>query len=293
MKTYYECLPCLLRQTIEATKMVNETPETQEMILRCVLSEMSKMDLNKTPPHMAHFIHQYIKKATQIDDPYRALKKEFNQLSLDMSGEMRNIIQDSVNHFETAVKIAIAGNIIDFGPRADITYQEVRNTVQDCIDQPLRFNGAEELKKAIQESSRILYLGDNAGEIVFDHLLLELVPTDNITYVVKGEPIINDATMEDAMETGLCDLLRVIDNGSDAPGTILETCSTAFQKEFERSDLIIAKGQANYETLSQISGKKIFFLLKVKCPVIAYDLDCESGDLVLKRIGETRSADRD
>ncbi|HHV35811.1 MAG TPA: DUF89 family protein [Syntrophomonadaceae bacterium] len=284
MKTYYECLPCLLRQTMEAAKMVNETPETQEKILRCVLSEMSKMDLNKTPPHMAHFIHQYIKKATQIDDPYRSLKKEFNQLSLDMSGEMRNIIQDSANPFETAVKIAIAGNIIDFGPRGDISHQEVSNTVQDCVDQPLRFNRADELKKAIQESARILYLGDNAGEIVFDRLLLELVPTDNITYVVKGKPIINDATMEDAMETGLCDLLRVIDNGSDAPGTILEICSPVFQKEFERSDLIIAKGQANYETLSQISGKKIFFLLKVKCPVIAHDLDCESGDLVLKAV---------
>lgn len=284
MKTYYECLPCLLRQTMEAAKMVNETPETQEKILRCVLSEMSKMDLNKTPPHMAHFIHQYIKKATQIDDPYRSLKKEFNQLSLDMSGEMRNIIQDSANPFETAVKIAIAGNIIDFGPRGDISHQEVSNTVQDCVDQPLRFNRADELKKAIQESARILYLGDNAGEIVFDRLLLELVPTDNITYVVKGKPIINDATMKDAMETGLCDLLRVIDNGSDAPGTILEICSPVFQKEFERSDLIIAKGQANYETLSQISGKKIFFLLKVKCPVIAHDLDCESGDLVLKAV---------
>ncbi len=284
MKTYYECLPCLLRQTMEAAKMVNETPETQEKILRCVLSEMSKMDLNKTPPHMAHFIHQYIKKATQIDDPYRSLKKEFNQLSLDMSGEMRNIIQDSANPFETAVKIAIAGNIIDFGPRGDISHQEVSNTVQDCVDQPLRFNRADELKKAIQESARILYLGENAGEIVFDRLLLELVPTDNITYVVKGKPIINDATMEDAIETGLCDLLRVIDNGSDAPGTILETCSPVFQKEFECSDLIIAKGQANYETLSQISGKKIFFLLKVKCPVIAHDLDCESGDLVLKAV---------
>ena len=197
---------------------------------------------------------------------------------------MRNIIQDSANPFETAVKIAIAGNIIDFGPRGDISHQEVSNTVQDCVDQPLRFNRADELKKAIQESARILYLGDNAGEIVFDRLLLELVPTDNITYVVKGKPIINDATMEDAMETGLCDLLRVIDNGSDAPGTILEICSPVFQKEFERSDLIIAKGQANYETLSQISGKKIFFLLKVKCPVIAHDLDCESGDLVLKAV---------
>lgn len=284
MQTYHECLPCLLRQTIDAARMVTDSSKTHEKILRYVLSEMSQMDMNAPSPYMAQLIHQYIKEITQIDDPYLDVKKEFNELALDMRLKMRRIIQNAEEPFETAAKVAIAGNIIDFGPKADISHQEVLDTVNDCVNEPLRFNSAQELKKAIQENDKILYLGDNAGEIVFDYLLLELMPTEKVTYVVKGKPIINDATMDDAVETGLTDLVRVIDNGSDAPGTILESCSPEFLREFEQSDIIIAKGQANYETLSQVKGKKIFFLLKVKCPVLAKDVGCEQGALVLKAI---------
>lgn len=291
MQTYYECLPCLLRQTVDAAKMVTESSETQEKILRYVLTEMSKMDMSDPSPYMAQVIYRYIREITQIDDPYLEVKKEFNELALSMLPEMRRMVQNAEDPFKTAVKIAVAGNIIDFGPKGDISHQEVWDTVQDCINQPLRFNSSDELKRKIQQSPRILYLGDNAGEIVFDYLLLELMPTGKITYVVKGKPIINDATMEDAVETGLTDLVRVIDNGSDAPGTILKSCSPEFLKEFEQVDLIIAKGQANYETLSQVKDKNIFFLLKVKCPVLAKDVGCERGDLVLKLIsGPQRQA---
>lgn len=291
MQTYYECLPCLLRQTVDAAKMVTESSETQEKILRYVLTEMSKMDMSEPSPYMAQVIYRYIRKITQIDDPYLEVKKEFNELALAMLPEMRRMVQNAEDPFKTAVKIAVAGNIIDFGPKGDISHQEVWDTVQDCINQPLRFNSSDELKRKIQQSPRILYLGDNAGEIVFDYLLLELMPTGKITYVVKGKPIINDATMADAVETGLTDLVRVIDNGSDAPGTILKSCSPEFLEEFEQVDLIIAKGQANYETLSQVKDKNIFFLLKVKCPVLAKDVGCERGDLVLKLIsGPQRQA---
>ncbi len=291
MQTYYECLPCLLRQTVDAAKMVTDSPEIQEKILRYVLNEMSRMDMSEPSPYMAQVIYRYIREITQIDDPYREIKKEFNRLALDMLPEMRRIVQNAEDPFETAVKIAVAGNIIDFGPKGDISHQEVWKTVQDCIDQPLVFNSSDDLKKEINKRSRILYLGDNAGEIVFDYLLLELMPTEKITYVVKGKPIINDATMEDAVEIGMTDLVRVIDNGSDAPGTILKSCSPEFLKEFEQADLIIAKGQANYETLSQVPDKNFFFLLKIKCPVLAEDVGCERGDLVLKALKTQRNSD--
>lgn len=284
MKTYYECLPCLLRQTIEATRLVIDSPTDQEKILRKILAEMAKIDMSKSPPHMTRQIHKYIKEFTQVNDPYREIKKEFNKLALTFCKELSHVIQCADNPFETAVKISIAGNIIDFGVRADITKEEVWETLQDCIKAPVRFNSTEELHEAVLQSSNILFLADNAGEIVFDRLLLEMMPIHKVTYAVRGKPIINDATMEDAYETGICDLLRVIDNGSDAPGTILEICSPTFQKEFESADLIIAKGQGNYETLSQLKGKRIFSLLKVKCPVIAYDLGCSEGELVLKSI---------
>lgn len=282
MKTYYDCLPCLLRQTVEAASMMTDSQIIQEKVIRKVLGEMARMDLNKTPPHMAQLIHRYIKEALDIEDPYQALKNEFNQLALEMVEELRETISQAADPFETAVKIAIAGNIIDFGVRTDITHKEVRHTVEKCLDQPLQFNRSEELYASIKHASNVLFLGDNAGEIVFDHLLLEQMPLEHMRYVVKGSPIINDATMEDAIQAGIDTLLPVIDNGSDAPGTILENCSLQFQDAFARADLIIAKGQANYETLSELTDKKIFFLLKVKCPVIAQDLGCKTGELALK-----------
>ena len=123
-------------------------------------------------------------------------------------------------------------------------------------------------------------LTDNAGEIVFDRLLIEQLPAENITVVVRGKPVINDAMMEDASIAGLPQIVEVINNGSDAPGTILESCSEKFRHRFEKADLIIAKGQGNYETLSDVD-KNIFFLLKVKCPVIAEHLGCEIDAIIL------------
>jgi uncharacterized protein with ATP-grasp and redox domains len=137
-------------------------------------------------------------------------------------------------------------------------------------------------RNAAAAAKDILYIADNAGEIVFDRLLIKQIGPEKITFVVKGGPIINDATIEDAQAAGLTDLMKVIDTGDDAPGTILEFCSEDFQHCFEAADLVIAKGQGNYETLSNID-KNIFFLVKAKCPVIARDLGCEVGETILQK----------
>jgi len=140
-----------------------------------------------------------------------------------------------------------------------------------------------EFSRAIAAAERILYLADNAGEIVFDRLLIERLPTEKVTVAVRGLPVINDATLIDAEYAGITELVEVIDNGSDAPGTILEDCSEAFLERFHAADLIISKGQGNYETLSQVH-KDIYFLLKVKCPVVARDVGCQMNSLVLQRL---------
>ena len=128
----------------------------------------------------------------------------------------------------------------------------------------------------------MLYLADNAGEIVFDWLLLEQMPVEKVTVAVRGSPVLNDATIADTQAAGIPGLVELIDNGSDAPGTILDDCSAEFRRRFDRTDLIIAKGQGNYETLNEVE-KDIFFVLKAKCPVIARDLDCHVGSLILRR----------
>ena len=137
-------------------------------------------------------------------------------------------------------------------------------------------------KEATEQAEEIFYLTDNAGEIVLDRLLIEQLPYEKVTLVVKGKPVINDATIEDAELAGLPRIVHVIDNGSDGPGTILESCSQSFRDRFTNADLVIAKGQGNYETLSNIN-KNIFFLLKAKCPVIANHIGCEVGSFVFRR----------
>ena len=155
------------------------------------------------------------------------------------------------------------------------------DSIQSALEALLNRDALKSLQAAIKQSERILYLGDNAGEIVFDRLLIEQIDRQKVTFVVRGSPVINDATMEDARMTGMADIVEVIDNGSDAPGTILEDCSAEFRQRFKMANMIIAKGQGNYETLSQ-TNRKIFFLFKAKCPVIAEDVGCETGSYIVE-----------
>jgi len=186
--------------------------------------------------------------------------------------------------------LAIAGNIIDFGVKTSLTASDLQETIAQSLNGHFNNNQIQEFRDAVRRAENILYLADNAGEIVFDRLLIERLPIEKITVVVKGTPVINDATMEDANIAGLTRIVEVIDNGSDAPGTILESCCKYFKDRFEKADLIIAKGQGNYETLSEID-KNIFFVLKAKCPVIARDLGCEVGEMILQKSNSFKSID--
>jgi uncharacterized protein with ATP-grasp and redox domains len=183
---------------------------------------------------------------------------------------------------ETAFRLAIAGNIIDLGVKTSIAESDIEKIITNCLTADFDKSHFEYFIDSVSRSERILYLTDNAGEIIFDKLLIEQLPLEKITVAVRGKPVINDATMEDAEFAGLTNIVNVIDNGSDAPGTILEDCSQDFRDCFEKADLIIAKGQGNYETLSEIN-KKIFFILKVKCPVIARNIGCEVGEMILQK----------
>jgi uncharacterized protein with ATP-grasp and redox domains len=179
-----------------------------------------------------------------------------------------------------AVRLAIAGNVIDLGVKSHLDEAQIRAAIEDCLTDPLE-GDIDRFAQAVAGATRILYLTDNAGEIVLDRLLIERLPRDKVTVAVKGAPVINDATRADAEIAGITSLVNVIDNGSDAPGTILEDCNGVFRRHFAQADLIIAKGQGNYETLREASAP-LYFLLRVKCPVLARDLGCPVGRLVLR-----------
>ena len=281
MKSYLDCIPCFLRQGLESARMATDDEAVHERVIRELLLAIPRSDMRQSPPVMGQRIHRLIPELTGESDPYREIKDQFNRAALELYPELKARVERSGNPIEAAVRVAIAGNIIDCGVNNDLDEANVRHALEDAFAEPL--NGdVKDFVDAISAAEDILYLADNAGEIIFDRLLVEQMPREKITVVVRGGPVINDATMDDARVAGLLELVEVIDNGSDAPGTILEDCSERFRKRFDEAGLVIAKGQGNYETLSEVE-KDMFFMLKVKCLVIAGDIGCEVGSLVLKR----------
>jgi uncharacterized protein with ATP-grasp and redox domains len=230
---------------------------------------------------MGQRIHRLVRELSGRRDPYRETKKRFTQLALEKYPRLQALVEYSPLPLRTAVRLAIAGNDIGCGVNGELAEPQVDEAIQQALDSPLRGN-EQNLSTAISSSTGILYLADNAGEIVFDRLLIQQMPLDRVTVVVRGAPVLNDATLVDARAAGLTELVEVIDNGSDAPGTILDDCSARFRQRFHAADLIIAKGQGNYESLREVE-KDIFFLLTVKCPVIVRDLGCPVGSRVLRR----------
>ena len=281
MHTALECIPCFARQALEAARFVTDEPAVHEQILRNVLRSVAEMDLAQCPPVVAQRIHRHLRQLTGVDDPYWAVKDRFNRMALDMLPDLSVRVRQAADPLGMALRLAVAGNVIDLGVNGGLTEDEARQAVAGALDEP--FHGdVEGFRQAMEAASDILYLADNAGEIVFDRLLIEQLQTERVTVAVRGRPILNDATMADAQAAGLCDLVETIDNGSDAPGTILADCSESFRRRFTTADMIIAKGQGNFETLSDETAN-IYFLFKAKCPVIADHVGLPVGTHVATR----------
>ena len=272
-------MPCFLRQALEAARFVSDDPLFHEKIVRSVLQDAATMNLAMSPPAVAQQLHRRIRKTSGNADPYRELKRGFNDMALKLLPEIEEQVRAATDPFAAAVRYAIAGNVIDLGAKGSLSEAEVFQSIDRALSDPF-VGEVETLRNAIDRAERILYLTDNAGEIVFDRLLIDRLPTERVTVAVKGHPVLNDATMQDAIQAGLTDRVTVIDNGSDAPGTILDDTSEAFRKLFNAADVIISKGQGNFETLSDATGN-IFFLFKVKCPVIAHQCGHAVGTQVL------------
>lgn len=214
-------------------------------------------------------------------DPFRKIKSEYNQIALELYSSLKESVRKSPDPLWMSSRLAIAGNVIDFGI---FTSVDIQGTVRRALADQLAADDYSALRETISSIDEVLYLTDNAGEIVFDRLLIETLISlgKRVTAVVKGSPVINDSTMEDAVESGLTGVCRVIDNGSDAVGTILDWTSSTFQKTFNRARLIISKGQANFETLTG-SEKNIFFLFQSKCEVVSKELGLSKGSMLLRK----------
>ncbi len=281
MRTFAECIPCYLRQAVETLRLVGAGEPVVERVVREVARMAAEVDFAAPPPLASRFIYRLIREEIAERDPFLAAKRRFNETALSMYPRLEALVAASDDPFDTAARLAIAGNIIDLGAKQGLSEEEAFAAVDAALHAPFEGDTAA-LREAAERARNILYLADNAGEIVFDRLLVERLPMERVTLAVRGAPIINDALMEDARVAGLDTLVRVISNGADAPGTVLGLASEEFRAAFEAADLVISKGQGNYETVEPGPGREVFYLLKVKCAVIARDLGSPLGMMVLR-----------
>ena len=282
MRTYLDCYPCCLRQALEAARIAGADEGQQQTVIKQVLDELQRVDLAETPPEIGARIHRIVRQELGIRDPYLEAKEASTREALALYPRLKAMLAEASDPIDLAIRLSIAGNIIDFGPHSKYDLWEA---VESAIAQDFALDDRVFLRSLLSQVDWMLYLADNAGETVFDRLLIETLNVP-VVYAVKGGPVLNDATEQDAVAAGLCDVATVTNTGTDAPGTILSSCSEEFQQLFNRADLIIAKGQANYETLSE-SKAPVFFLLRTKCEVIARDVGVPINSIVVKQGGRT------
>ncbi len=277
MRTYLDCIPCFVDQALRAGRMATD----DEKILKRILDEVGMMlrdiPLESTPPETGMLVYEKVREITGEFDPYKELKIESTEKALALYPSLKRIVEQSNDKLLTAIRMAIAGNVIDFGPNRDFDIEEEIDVV---LKKEFAIYDYDKFKDGLDKTSEILYLGDNAGEAVFDRILIEELKKP-VTYVVRDVPVINDVTYEDALQAGIDEVASIVSSGTSAPGTILKTCNAEFKEEYNNSDFIISKGQGNYEGLSN-ERRPIFFLLKVKCHVIAQDIGVNVGDIILK-----------
>jgi len=282
MKTYLDCIPCFYQQALNAARISGASEEVQREVLNKLSEIIPNFSLNTSPAEMGRKIYTMISKITGKKDPYREIKEESNKIALRMYPEMKVRINntDEDKQLITAIKLAIIGNIIDFGVEDMESIQEKIHIMlndefnfQKTIDE--KYFDYSAFQQYLSEVDSVLYLADNSGEVVFDRILIEQLVNNynkNVIYVVKGKPVLNDALVDDAIFCGINQFANIISSGADSPGIVLKYCSPEFIRIFDEAEMIISKGQEN----------PIFFLLIAKCPLIARHIGCKIGDFVLK-----------
>ncbi len=295
MKASFDCIPCLIRQTIDAARLGTDDENLQRQVLNQVMQYLQHMDYQLSPPEVGKQIFKIIHDLTGCADPYHELKLRYNTVALKNYNAFKRQVYLNNDPVLLAAKLAVCGNLPELsGKGGESNIERILNNIHQqtfAIDKYAHF--LEDLKITRQ----ILYLADNAGEIVFDKLFIEVLqrfyPERNhkFTVVVRGAPIINDATMEDARLINLDKIARVIDNGDNAPATLLHGVSEQVKKFYQEADLIISKGQGNWETLHH-EKKLIYFLLKVRCPLISSALKVSEGSLVFERSKSAKISDK-
>ncbi len=279
MKIYNDCMPCLMRQTLEAARLAGATPDAEDLIMDYTLKLLSNHREYRCVPQVCRFFHQKIKDCTNVADPYAEIKKTDIAQAEKWYPYFKELIEKKEDGTYWALKIAALGNVLDSG--IYIKSVNIETIVQSELEKEFAVCDYGLFTEKLKTAKRLLIIADNAGETVFDRLLAEHLSGLDILYAVRGLPIINDATVEDAVLSGLDGCTKIISTGCAAPGVILEDCTEEFLNALDTADIVISKGQGNFESLSD-EGKPIFFLLKAKCNVVADRLGVDLNDYAFK-----------
>jgi len=283
LKTYLDCIPCLLRHMLQAARAATDNEKLQRQVIDAVAGIIPQLPLTMRPPELAQKAYRVARRITGNGDPFREAKTKANEAMLALYPYLKEVLKGSEDPLLTACKLAIVGNSIDLAPNfKQVSAEEL---IETALTSPLAINDYQTLRNSLANSQSLLYIGDNSGEIVLDRLLIEEIlkfKSLEINFVVRDSPVINDATMDDAIAVGLDKVVRVVSNGTDAPATILSQSPPEVLHLYHSADTIIAKGQGNYESLEGEPGN-LFFFLRAKCEIVGSLIGVNLGDAVLKQ----------
>jgi damage-control phosphatase, subfamily I len=280
MNIQLDCIPCSINSYLRLVKAGDIPEALHEPMLRRLLSLLSTIEYNQAPPIIGRKMHKLIREILQNPDPYRQIKDKYNRMMLELYPDFKNLVKKSENPIDMAMRLAIAGNVIDFGAQYQL---DVMATINQVIGAKLAVDDSLYLRHDLKQATSLLYIGDNCGEIVLDKLFLEIIDLQEMYFVVRDRPVINDVTFHDAEMTGITKVAKVITTGDDAPGAVWESTSKEFKDIFTNADVIISKGQGNLEGLIGIPHNSIYFLLVTKCNLIAERLGSRKGEFIVKK----------
>jgi len=270
VKAKSDCIVCLLKQTLNTARIATQDPRIHRKALDRVAKIIPGLSLDQTPAALSQPVYSIVAGLTGLPDPFKKQKDDTNRIALALLPEARTMVARAKDKLDAAVHAAAAGNIIDLGIGHKF---DIEKDFREIMTQAFAINALEDFRKELRAGRKLLYLGDNAGEIVFDTILVEqiLATGTEVVFAVKSGPIINDATMADAEVSGMKKLTRIIETGSNDIGIHWDHVSDEFRAAFKNADVILAKGHGNFETCNDRPGN-IYMLLKAKCDMVANEL---------------------
>ncbi len=283
MKIDPACVDCIITQSKRVANAINADAKLTSKIVEAVEKMAPGFSFEQSPPEVASAVYEKMAEIAGKEDLYDDVKRLSTEKAQAFVPYLEQEISNSEEPLLTATKVAVAGNVIDLA--AEYAF-DLNEELEKIFHTEFAVNDFLALQKRLSVSSTLLYIADNAGEHIFDLIYIKtlrsIFPRLHITYMTRGNAIINDVTYEEAKASGFEEVCDLVSSGVNTPGFVYDRANSQAQRLFDTSDLIVTKGMGNYECLSDSKRKDLFFLLKVKCNVVARSLGREVGDIICK-----------